>query len=188
MPTPNQKFRVVLTPEQREQLEATCRQQCVPAATMRKARILLLADEAHPDGRRADHQIATAVGLCERQVVRIRRRFVREGGAALIRKPRPSAPGKLDGAAEAHLVTLCCSTPPEGRDHWTLQLLCDELARLHVVESVCRETVRKCLKKTRSSPGGPSGSVSRRRTGPASWRGWKRSSTSTSGPTTRATR
>ena len=184
MPNPIHKLRVVLTPEQREQLEALCRQQCVPVAKLRRARILLMADEAHPDGRRPDHQIAAAVGLCERQVVRIRQRFAREGDAALSRKARPSVPGKLDGAAEAHLVTLCCSTPPDGRDHWTLELLCDELARLQVVESVSRETVRQCLKKTRSSPGRSSGSASRRRTGPGSWRGWRRSSTSTSGPTT----
>jgi transposase len=188
MPNPIQKLRVALTPEQRESLEALCRQQCVPASKLRRARILLMADEAHPDGRRPDHQIAAAVGLCERQVVRIRQRFVREGDAALVRRPRPSVPGKLDGAAEAQLVTLCCSTPPEGRDHWTLQLLCDELARLHVVESVCRETVRQCLKKMRSSPGRSSDSASRRRTGPASWRGWRRSSMSTSGPTTSGTR
>jgi hypothetical protein len=184
MPNPILKLRVVLTPEQRQQLEAIRRQQCVAAAMMRKARILLMADDAHPDGRRPDHEIAAAVGLCERQVVRIRQRFVREGDAALMRWPRPSVPGKLDGAAAAHLVTLCCSTPPEGRDHWTLQLLCDELARLQLVESVCPETVRQCLKKTRSGPGRLSGSASPRRIGPASWRGWRRSSTSTSGLTT----
>src|SRR5262249_43154518 len=89
MPNPNQKLRVALTPEQREDREAICRRQAVPAATMRKARILLLSDDTHPDGGRPDHEIATAVGLCERQVVRIRQRFVREGDATLSRKPRP---------------------------------------------------------------------------------------------------
>lgn len=188
MPNPIHKIRVVLTAEQREQFEAICRRQCVPAATMRKARILLMSDDAHPDGRRPDKDIAAAVGISERQVVRIRQRFVREGDAALARKPRPSVSGKLDGAAEAQLVTLCCSTPPEGRDCWTLQLLCDELARLQIVESVSRETVRLCLKKMTSSPGGSSGSASRSGTAPASWRGWRRSSTPTSSRTTRSTR
>ena len=188
MPNPINKLRVVLTPEQREHLEATCRRQSVPVTTMRRARILLLADDGHPDGGRPDHEIAAATGICERQVVRIRQRFVREGDAALLRKPRPSVPGKLDGVAEAHLVALCCSAPPEGRDRWTLQLLCDELGRLQVVESVCRETVRKCLKKTRSSPGAQSGSASRRMTGPDLSPGWKRSSTPTSNRTTNGTR
>jgi hypothetical protein len=145
MPDSNQKLRIVLTPEQLQQFEAIGRQQTVPAAVMRKARILLMSDEGHPDGRRPDQQIAAVVGLCDRQVVRIRQRFVREGDASLARRPRPSVPGKLDGDAEAHLITICCSTPPEGRDSWTLQLLCDELVRLRIVESVCPETVRKCL-------------------------------------------
>jgi hypothetical protein len=96
-------------------------------------------------------------------------------------------PGKLDGVAEAHLVTLCCSPPPEGRDRWTLQLLCDELGRLKVVESVCRETVRKRLKKTRCSLGGPNGSVSPRKTGPGLSPVWKRSWTNTKSPMTRGT-
>jgi transposase len=188
MPDLTLKMRVILTPDQREQLEAICRRQAVSAALSRRARILLLSDEGHPDGRRPDHEIAAAVGLCERQVVRIRQKFVREGDSALQRKPRPSVPGKLDGVAEAHLVTLCCSPPPEGRDRWTLQLLCDELGRLEIVESVCRETVRKCLKKTRCSRGASSGSASRSRTGPGSSPVWRKSWTSTRRPMTRPTR
>jgi transposase len=105
----------------------------------------------------------------------------------LERKPAPPRPPKLDGEAEAQLVTLCCSQAPEGRQRWTLQLLCDELARLQVVESVCPETVRQCLKKTNFSLGGPSGSAFRRRTGPDSSRRWKRSSTPTRNRTTRRT-
>jgi transposase len=188
MPNRALKMRVVLTPDQREHFQAICRQQCAPAALSRRARILLLADDGHPDGRRPDHEIAAAVGLCERQVVRIRQRFVREGDAALQRKPRPSVPGKLDGVAEAHLITICCSPPPEGRDRWTLELLCNELGRLQIVESVCRETVRKCLKKTRFSRGASSGSASRRKTGLDSSLAWRRSSTNTKSPMTRSTR
>jgi transposase len=188
MPNPTNKMRVCLTPDQREQFEAICRRQSVPAATLRRARILLLADDNQPGGCLPDHQVAAEVGLSERQIVRIRQRFAREGDSALERKRPPSVPGKLDGVAEAHLVTLCCSPPPEGRDRWTLQLLCDELGRLQVVESVCRETVRKCLKKTRFSLGGLRGSASRRKTGPGSSRVWKRSWTNTRSPMTKSTR
>ena len=188
MPNPTTKMRVCLTPDQREHFEAICRQQSVPVSISRRARILLLADDGHPGGCRPDHEIAVAVGLSERQIVRIRQRFVREGDAALERRPRPSVPGKLDGVAEAHLVTLCCSPPPEGRDRWTLQLLCDELGRLQIVESVCRETVRQCLKKTRSSRGASSGSASRSKTGPDSLPAWRRSWTNTKSRTTSSTR
>lgn len=189
MPNLNAKYRVRLTSKQRVGLEAVCRKQSVAAAKVRRATILLMADESHPEGRRPDWQIAETVGLSEKQVGRIRQQFVREGDPALDRKPRSDAgvPKVLDGQAEATLVTLCCSDPPEGRDRWTLQLLCDELGRLEVVESVCCETVRQCLKKTGSSLGEPNASVSRKRIGRGSSRGWKKSSTCTRKLTTRST-
>ena len=167
-----EKFKVDLTAAERSELEAVLRSQSVGAAKSRRARILLLSDVGHADGRRTDANIAELVGLSERQVVRIRQRFVRERGDspatdACERRPRPPAPDKrrLDGAGEARLVTLACSDAPAGRDHWTLQLLCDELVRLQVVESICPETVRRCLKKTSFSPGVSNGSASPRRTG-----------------------
>lgn len=186
------KLKVELSAEERHELEAIVRRQSVGAAVQRRARILLLSDVVHPEGRRTDANIAELVGLSERQVVRIRQRFCRERhgqslAQACDRKPRPPAPERrrLDGAAEAQLVVLACSDPPAGRDHWTLQLLCDELARLQVVESVCPETVRQCLKKTSCSRGGPNATAFRKRTGPGSSRRWRPSSTSTRRSTTK---
>jgi len=188
MPDLSKKLQVHLSAAYRVELEAVCRRQSLAAAQVRRARVLLMSDQDHPDGRRRDWEIAEAVGVSERQVVRIRQQFVREGKTALIRKPRPSVPGKIDGATEAQLITLCCSRAPEGRDRWTLQLLCDELSRLEIIESVCPETVRKCLKKTNLSLGRQNGSVSRRKTGRGSSHGWKPSSKSIKKRTTRGTR
>ena len=170
MPDTTLKIKIELTKEERSELESLLRKQSVGAALQRRARILLLADSRHPDGRRTDANIAELVGLCERQVVRIRQKFARERTAQSVieaceRKPRPLAPERrrLDGKAEARLVALACSAPSADRDRWTLQMLCDELVRLEVVESVCPETVRKCLKKTTFSRGGPRGIASRKR-------------------------
>lgn len=145
---PNEKLRVNLSDPQRQELEKLCRRQTVGAAKVRRARVLLMSDENHADGRRRDWEIADTVGISERQVVRIRQTFVRSGELKVDRKPRSGEPKKICGDDEAQLITLCCSTPPEGRERWTLQLLCDELARLKIVESVSRETVRQRLKKT----------------------------------------
>ncbi|MEM1069572.1 MAG: helix-turn-helix domain-containing protein [Planctomycetota bacterium] len=151
----NEKLSVQLTSAQRKEFQAIVRSQSIGASQMRRARILLLADENSAEGRRRDWEIAESVGISTRQVVRIRQQFVRQGEAVLKRKKRADAgvPQKLDGEAESHLVALSCSKPPEGRAHWTLQMLCDELGRLKVVKSVCRETVRQCLKKIESSRG-----------------------------------
>jgi len=89
-------------------------------------------------------------------VERLRQRFVEQGvEAALVRKKQdhPSRPPKLDGAAEARLIALACSAPPDGRKAWTMKLLADRLVELEVVDSVSDETVRRALKKTRSSRG-----------------------------------
>jgi hypothetical protein len=83
-------------------------------------------------------------------VARIRRCFVVEGEApALDRKVRatPPTPPIFDGRAEAHLVAICCSGPPEGRTRWTLELLAAELVERRIVTQVSAETVRRVLKK-----------------------------------------
>ncbi len=72
--------------------------------------------------------------------------------ALMPRKPgRPRRRRVLDGRAEAHLVALSCSEPPEGRGSWTLRLLANRMVELGHVEGVSHETVRRTLKKTRSS-------------------------------------
>jgi hypothetical protein len=180
------KYRVRLTPEQRQRLAEVTRTGTAPARKILHARVLLLADEAHPDGRRPDSYITEVVGLHRRTVVRVRQRFAQQGEQpALDRKPRatPPTPPRLDSAAEAHLVALACSEPPAGHARWTLTLLARELTRLEVVTSICRETVRRALKKTSSGRGRRSGSASRPRSGTGSSPGWRRSSPSTPGRT-----
>jgi transposase len=187
----NRKVEVRLSPAEREELVALCRKGTVGAAKLRHAQILLMADEDRREGRRPDWYIAEKVGLSERQICRVRQKFVREGlNTALERQPRitPGTPPKFDGRQEAQLVRLCCSTPPAGRSRWTLRLLADELGRLQVVASVCPETVRRCLKKIASSRGGRSGSASRRKTRRDLWPKWNDSSTSTARNSTSSTR
>jgi hypothetical protein len=90
------------------------------------------------------------VGLTGKQVQRIRYQFVHQGlESTLTRKPRRDAgtPKKADGHFQAQLTTLACSTPPAGRQRWTIRLLADELGRLKIVTAVSPETVRRCLKK-----------------------------------------
>jgi transposase len=139
----------VLTDGERAALEAFTRKGVASARELRRARILLLAAE----GRR-DAEVAAAVGCCAATVELVRRRCCAEGvGAALHDRTRPGAAPRLDSAAEATLIALACTAAPEGRATWTMQLLADRLVVLGVVERISDETVRRTLKKTRSSPG-----------------------------------
>jgi hypothetical protein len=185
------KFQVLLSPESRAELEVISRQTSAGVAKVRRAKILLLADQAHAEGGFSDREIAEQVGLCTRQIVRIRQKFVNTGIHPTLARALRSDAGvqrAIDGRAEAQLITIACSTPPEGRDHWTLQLLCNELQRLQIVKSVCCETVRQVLKKTNCGPGRQSVSVSPKPTARGSSRGWKKSSTSTKRSTANGSR
>jgi hypothetical protein len=191
MPNLANKYKVNLTPEHRAELEAVVRKTSAGVARVRSATILLMADEEHADGGFADWEIAEEVGICERQVVRIRQKFVKQGlHPTLARAKRRDAGTQraLDGKAEAHLFTIACSTPPEGRDHWTLQMLCDELQRLSIVRSVCRETVRRSLKKTNFALGKRNGFVLPKRIGRGLSPEWSKSSTSTRSRSTKKIR
>ncbi len=153
---PTKRYVVELSPEERQQLTQLVSPGKRSARTLTRARILLKADQAQGGPAWPDDRIAEALGCGRRTVERVRQRLVEEGlEAALHHKPqaRPSVAPKLDGAGEARRIALACSQPPDGRDGWALQLLADKLVELRVVESVSYETVRRVLKKTRSSRG-----------------------------------
>ena len=147
---PKKRYVVTLTPEERTYLRSLISKGKAAAFKQRHARILLKTDQG-PEGECwPDEKIEHAVEVHSSTVERLRRRFVEEGlEAALQRKEQKNRKAKkIDGEAEARLVTLACSKPPDGRTTWTLQLLADQLVSLEVVDSVSPETVRKTLKKT----------------------------------------
>lgn len=147
--SPNQ-YPVFLTEEQQLRLEDITRNGHASAKKIRHAQVLLLSDRHRSGGRLTGEQIAQKLGMHLNTVARIRRRFAQEGEApALNRKPRetPPTPSVFDGHAEAQLVAICCSDPPEGRVCWTMQLLADELLERRIVTKVSAETVRRVLKK-----------------------------------------
>ena len=151
---PAKRYVVVLTPQEREELQDLTRSGKASALKLTRARILLKADTSEAGPAWDDPRIAGALDVGTRTVERIRRRFFECGiDDALERKAqdKPSRPRKLDGEAEARLIALACGKTPGGRKRWTLRMLAEKLVELEVVEAVSRETVRRCLKKTGSS-------------------------------------
>lgn len=141
---PRKKYLINLSDEEQQELHEITRKGEVKARKMKRAMILLKADEGL-----SDPQIMTAISVSRPTVERIRKRFV-EGGLerALNEDPRPGQKRKLDGRGEAQLIAVACSQAPDGHDHWTLRLLADKLVQLEVVENISYETVRRTLKKT----------------------------------------
>jgi transposase len=145
------KYTLNLTETERAALTDLYEKRRVSALRRTRAGILLKADEGL-----TDVEISEDLKVGVATVERVRKRAVLEGlDRALERKKqsRPSRKPVLDGRAEARLVQLACSEPPEGRARWTLTLLADQLVELNVVDAVSVTTVHRRLKKTASSPG-----------------------------------
>jgi transposase len=150
------RYRISLSDDERADLEALVARRSEKAEPVKRALMLLAADEAGGAPAPTDAEVADRYRVSTRAVERLRRRAVEHGlEVALHGLPRgPRDPlREVTGEVDARLVALRCSEPPEGRSAWTLHLLADRLVALDVVGSISHETVRQVLKKTRSSPG-----------------------------------
>ena len=145
------KYSVCLSEEERARLRTRAGRGTAPARQLAHARILLKADQGEGGPGWNDAASAGALEVCTATVARIRRQYATAGlEAALNRRwPAREYARSLDGEAEAHLLAIACSTPPPGRQRWSLRLLAQELVRLEVVPAVSHETVRRTLDQTR---------------------------------------
>jgi len=127
------RYIINLTKDERAVLEGMTSGGRISVLKLQRARILLKAD----DGLTDVEIVRLDVGRTT--VENVRKRCALEGlEVALDRKKQrfPSRMPKLDGAAEARLVQLACSSPPKGRARWTLSLLADKLVELQIVDTV----------------------------------------------------
>jgi transposase len=149
------KYPVTLTTTEREYLKQLIAAGTAPARMLTHARILLKADQSADGPGWVDDAIAEAVEVSQPTVARVRKQFVEQGLEAALnrRAPRRIYQRKLDGAQEARLIALACSTPPDGFARCSLRLLADRLVELEISEDVSYQTIRRVLKKTNSNPG-----------------------------------
>ena len=118
--------------------------------TLNRARALLLLHR----GQR-ECEVARALGVERKTVWRTKKRY-REGGltAALAERPRSGQPKKYTVRHETELVAHACSSPPEGRKRWTLELLSEKMQQcVKGCQTMNRESIRLMLKKTKLSLG-----------------------------------
>ena len=159
-------YRVTLTAQEREEMEALTKTGKTNAKRFLYARSLLLCD-AGPEGPAwtvAD--TAEAMGVTPRTIEHLKKRFVEEGlDVALERKQRETPPREVifDGAFEARLTALACSEAPSGRQRWTVRLLAEKAVELNLAPRVSHMTVQRILKKTNLSLISESTGKSRRR-------------------------
>jgi hypothetical protein len=145
---------VALSGTERDSLKRLLAAGTASARKLTHARILLKADQGLDGPGWADQAIADAVEVSQPTISRVRKQYVEQGLEAALNRRPPTREyvRKLDGAQEAKLIALACAKPPTGQAHWSLRLLADKLVELAIVEeTVSYQTVRRILKKTRSS-------------------------------------
>ena len=146
---PTKIYPVKLASKQRKQLAALTSKGSTNVRTVKRARILLLADAGIPD-----KEIITRVEMCKAAVINLRRRYQTIGIDVIYDRPRPGRAPKFDGSTRAKITALACTTPPEGYGRWSYRLLADKAVELEFVEAIHFDTVGEILKKMNFNPNG----------------------------------
>lgn len=144
------RISIRLKEEERATLEALCSSGVQPVRLTQRAQILLALDRGI-----GDQEIQAVLQVERTRIWRVRRRYRDLGLAAALNDcPRSGRPTEYGDKAEAELVALACSEPPEGYHRWSLPLLTEVAQQQsHLLSHVSQATVRQTLKKNAVSLG-----------------------------------
>jgi len=149
------KKQIKLSENQRSVLEQFISKGSKGARLIRRAQIILALNVSDNQKPLTDGQIAHLYHVSRQTVYVVQKEFLNAKSleSFLKRKKRntpPIAP-KVTGDVTAHIIALCCSTPPDGYARWTVRLLADKCIELGLVDSISHMTVSRTLKKTNLS-------------------------------------
>lgn len=143
---PRIRYRVTLTVEERQALEAITTRGEHNSQRVLNAPILLGCGEGPLQEKNLTRQqLVDTLPVSLKKIDRVKRRFVDEGleVAPAKRKAEREYVRKADGDFEAHLVALSCIQPPEDHARWSLRLLAGEVVELGYIDSISHDTVRR---------------------------------------------
>jgi len=106
------KATLVLTEQDREQVEGLASSRSLPAGVVDRARIILLSA-----GGMTNQQIARQLGMANATVGKWRRRFLRSGVTGLHDELRPGRPRSISDERVAELVAKTLQTRPKQGTH-----------------------------------------------------------------------
>jgi transposase len=111
---------VVLTPEDRAELDRRVYARTGAQQDALRARVVLLAAAGLDTAA-----IATTLGIARGTARSWRARFVAQGLAGLVDRPHCPPPRKYGPDAQARIVVLACQSPADlgwpGQSHWTIK-------------------------------------------------------------------
>ena len=144
------RYKVTLTREERSRLESLTHGGKTAASKFIHARALLLCDAGEHGSPWKVAEVAEALGVSPRTIEHLKARFVEEGIEAALERKASATPRKLtfDGAFQARLTALACSSAPAGRARWTVRLLAEKIVELKIAPKISTMSVQRALKKT----------------------------------------
>ena len=110
------KAALVLSAQQREQLESLANSRSLPAGLVGRAKIILLSASG-----KTNLQIARQLRVTNATVGKWRRRFLKHDVAGLHDELRPGRPRPISDERVAQLVRKTLETKPKGGTHWSIR-------------------------------------------------------------------
>jgi hypothetical protein len=144
------RYTVTLTEDERRSLCELASKGKHNSQQILNALILLNCDKSELNvNHSTNEETSRILNISMKKIDRVKKRFVEEGLEVALNGKESDRiyTKKVDGDAEAHLVALSCSQPPEGFARWSLRLLADKAVELGYFEDISHETVRRTLKK-----------------------------------------
>jgi transposase len=144
------RYTVTLTEDERKSLLELASKGKHNSQQILNALILLNCDKSEWNvNHSTNEEISRILNISMKKIDRVKKRFVEEGLEVALNGKESDRiyTKKVDGDAEAYLVALSCSQPPEGFARWSLRLLADKAVELGYFEDISHETVRRTLKK-----------------------------------------
>jgi transposase len=144
------RYTVILTEDEHRSLLELASKGKHNSQQILNALILLNCDKSEWNiNHSTNEEISRVLNISMKKIDRVKKRFVEEGLEVALNGKESDRiyTKKVDGDAEAHLVALSCSQPPEGFARWSLRLLADKAVELGYFEDISHETVRRTLKK-----------------------------------------
>ena len=146
---PKKKYSVILSESEKTRLQKITTTGKASAKEIMHANVLLAtADNRNP--KLTVEKAAEKCNVSTTMVTEIRKRYTEAGfDAALLRKKRETPPvePKITGEAEARIIALACSEPPEGFSKWSLRLLAEKTVELEYLDAISHVSIGTVLKK-----------------------------------------
>jgi len=145
------KNRILLTSEQRSELERFSKTGVHSARLITRAKILLLLDTSVTGTATTFSEISERLDVSNQTINNVRNSFFAAESISTFmqRKKRitpPIAP-KITGEVEARIIALACSEVPEGFSKWTVRLIAEKSVEVNLGDSVSQTSVHRILKK-----------------------------------------